>query len=226
MARRLVILNGALILIALVAVAYVSRELRRAPNTVPTRRAAGPTAPPGIPAAPGDAVPGSYGVVASRNLFSPTRSEAPAAAVSNAPPAAKPNLFGIILRDGAPVAYLEDPTTRRVAGYRLGDSVAGGTVTQIGADHVVLNRPDGEVNVRLRDPSKPRPAAPSSGGQQPGVPITPAVPAPAIMPPQPGQAANMPLPPIPPPPATPRRPLPPNLRRLPPSAASDAPAQN
>jgi len=226
MARRLMILNGALVLIALVAVASVYHELRRAPNTVPTRRAAGPTAPPGTPAAPGGARPGSYGVIASRNLFSPTRSEAPAAAVSNAPPAPKPNLFGIILRDGAPVAYLEDPTTRRVAGYRLGDSVAGGTVTQIGADHVVLNRPDGEVNVRLRDPSKPRPAVPSTGAQQPGVPAG-AAPAPAVVPQQPGQAANAPLPPVPPPPGTPRRPLPPNLlRRLPLPAASDAPAQN
>jgi hypothetical protein len=227
MARRLMILNGALVLIALVAVAYVYRELRRAPNTVPTRRAAGPAASPGAPAAPGDALPGSYGVVASRNLFSPTRSEAPAAAVSNAARAPKPNLFGIVLRDGAPVAYLEDPTTRRVAGYRLGDSVAGGTVTQIGADHVVLNRPDGEVNVRLRDPSKPRPAAPSTGALQPGVPAAPGAPAPAVVPQQPGQAANAPLPPIPPPPGIPRRPLPPNLlRRLPPPAASDAPAQN
>jgi hypothetical protein len=120
-----------------------------------------------------------------------------------------------------------------VAGYRLGDSVAGGTVTQIGADHVVLNRPDGEVNVRLRDPSKPRPVAPSTGAQQPGVPAgaaptpqispgAPGAPAPAVVPQQPGQAANAPLPPT-----TPRRPLPPNLlRRLPPPAASDAPAQN
>jgi hypothetical protein len=226
MARRLIILNGALVLIALVAVTYVYRELHRAPNTVPTRKAAGPTASPGIPAAPGGALPGSYGVVASRNLFSPTRSEAPAAGVSNALPAPKPNLYGIILRDGAPVAYLEDPTTRRVAGYRLGDSVAGGTVTQIGADHVVLNRPDGEVNVRLRDPSKPRPAAPSTAAQQPSVPAG-AAPAPAVVPQRPGQAANVPLPPTPPLPAIPRRPLPPNLlRRLPPPAASDAPAQN
>ncbi len=223
MARRLMILNAALVLIALVAVMYVYRELRRAPNIVPTRRAAGLTAPPGTPAASGSALPGSYGVIASRNLFSPTRSEAPAAGVSNALPAPKPNLFGIILRDGAPVAYLEDPTTRRVAGYRLGDSVAGGTVTQIGADHVLLNRPDGEVNVRLRDPSKPRPAAPSTGPQQPGVPAGVA-PAPAAVPQRPGQATNAPLPPIPP---IPSRPIPPNLlRRLPPPAASNAPAQN
>jgi hypothetical protein len=227
MPRRLLILNAALIALVVASVGYVVRELR-APAPVGAGRRA-PPPPPATPppAAPAETPSGGYTIVATRNLFSPTRTEAPVSATASAPAVPKPNLYGIILRDGAPVAYLEDPTTKRVAGYRLGDSVAGGTVKRIGADYVVLNRPEGEVNVRLRDPSKPRPAAVPA----PAPPGAPAMP-PAVVPPgtppvaapqPPGQAVTPP--PTQPPQVLPRRPLPPNLlRRLPPSA-SDAPAQ-
>ena len=223
MPRRLVALNAVLVAVAFLSAAYMYRELRRAPSPVPPPRRAAPAA---LAAAPSGAEtqPGGYAVVTSRNLFSPTRSEAPAAGVSNASQPPKPNLFGIVLRDGVPVAYLEDPTTKRVAGYRLGDSVAGGTVAQIGADHVVLNRPGGDVvNVRLRDPSKPRPAA-----AQTGLPATAGAPQAGQVPPVMSAPTPITAPPQPVPPAVlPRRPLPPNLlRRLPPPAASDASAQN
>ena len=239
MSRQLIALNAALVLVALLAVAYVVREFR-APAPPPARRTTAP-APAVVnpPATPEAAPPGGYNVVASRNLFSPNRSEAPPTPVNPAaaaPPQPKPNLFGVLLRDGAPVAYLEDPTTKRVAGYRLGDAIAGGTVKQIGADHVVLNRPEGDVNVRLRDPSKPRPAAPPVAGAPGGPPLpggaTPPVasapgvdPRTAVTPPQPQPGAVMQNPQGG---ATilPRRPLPPNLlRRLPPPA-TDAQPQN
>jgi hypothetical protein len=64
-----------------------------------------------------------------------------------------------VLRDGGSIAYLEDPTTKRVARYRVGDIVGGGTVRSIAPDHVVLARGDATVEVRLNDPSKPRVAA-------------------------------------------------------------------
>jgi hypothetical protein len=90
--------------------------------------------------------------VAARNLFSPTRTESPPAPTVAASPAVKPNLFGVVLREGAPIAYLEDPNTKRVAGYRVGDSVAGGTVQTINSEGILINRPDGNMDVRLRDP--------------------------------------------------------------------------
>jgi len=103
----------------------------------------------------------------------------------------KPNLHGVVLREGAPIAYLEDPLTKRIAGYRIGDPIAGGTVQTISADAVVIARPDGVVDVRLRDPSKPRPPAPAAGGQPPvqgqpipGVQGLPPVPG-AVQPPAP-----------------------------------------
>jgi hypothetical protein len=105
-----------------------------------------------------------------------------------APALPKPNLFGVVLLDGGPVAYLEDPVSKRVARYRVGDQVAGGTVQTIGSDTVTLARPEGQVMVRLHDPSRPRPAAPAgvpapAAGQhtQPVSPIGP-IPPGGVMP--------------------------------------------
>ncbi len=104
---------------------------------------------------------GSYAVISTRNLFSPTRSEN--AVASNAPPqpppGPKPALYGVVLRDDLSIAYLEDPASKRVAGYRVGDAIAGGTVEAIAPDHVVLRRAEGAVQIRLQDPQKPRAAA-------------------------------------------------------------------
>jgi hypothetical protein len=227
--RRLVLLNAALVAVALVSVGYILRELRTpAPVSAP-RQTPPPVAAVAQAAPPAEAPTGGYTVVASRNLFSPTRTEAPVTQSAAGPPVPKPNLYGIILRDGAPVAYLEDPTTKRVAGYRLGDAVAGGTVKQIGTDHVVLNRP-----VRLRDPAKPRPVAPPQaqpGAAAPGTPGAPGAPS-VVVPPgvpgAPGVAQPVPGQVFTPPPQTPqvlpRRPLPPNLLRRVPPSATDAPA--
>jgi hypothetical protein len=239
MPRRLIVLNVALALVALAAVAYVVRELRApAPTPRAARRPATTTAPAVTTAPADDRTPtGAYGVVAARNLFSPTRSDTPAPLAGAQAPVAKPNLYGVLLSDANPVAYLEDPVTKRVAGYRLGDTVAGGTVKLITADYVVLNRPDGDINVRLRDASKPRPAAPPVPGQpgattapppvagSPGAPRPVGTPPTMPVPPQPAPVITTPQPPGAPA-ILPRRPLPPNLiRRLPPTG-TDAPAQN
>lgn len=242
MSRRLVLLNVVLLALTFGAGAYIVRELTApAPKPAPGRAAA-KSEPSPAPASPTSAAAASAtrspaatsSMVASRNLFSPTRNEAPAAATTAraAPPQPKPNLYGVVVREGTPIAYLEDPATKRVAGYRLGDSIAGGTVNAIDADHIVLNRPDGPVDVRLRDPGKPRPAV------QPAPPATPG--APAGTPVQPGMAPSTLIPPLPPQPAVqqpgfqpgqvpvqpgvqPRRPLPPNvLRRLAPGSPNDA----
>lgn len=239
MSRRLVLVNVVLVVCALGAGGYILLALtepepkplavrsRFTATPAPAERpATAPTAPPGGAAA--------YSVVASRNLFSPTRTEVAAATAALRPAAMlpKPNLHGVVLVQGGSIAYLEDPATRRVAAYRLGDSIAGGTVQSINADHVVLSRPDGPVDVRLHDPSKPRPAppavpAPPGQFQQPGVPIPPQAPG-VPQPPQAGmpqapfiQQPNPPVPFIPG-----RRALPPSLlRRVVPSAPSDAPSQ-
>jgi len=249
MPRKLLLVNVLLLLLAAGSVAFITRQLM-APMPMPTAGKARPVAsaeaerPAETPRPPAAA----YNVIATKNLFSPSRTEAPvnpaAAAVANVP---KPNLFGVVLRDGAPIAYLEDPTSKRVSGYRIGDAVAGGTVQAINADSVSITRPDGKLDVRLRDPSKPRPSAqPATAGVPPGAqpvanqplpgvippiqpqpaiagPVTPpavAVPGQPAIVPQPGQAA------VPGANLPSRRPLPPNhLRRLPQVPSTDASQQ-
>jgi hypothetical protein len=243
MPKKLLIINAILLAMAGASLTYIVRQLLT-PMPMPTAaraRAAQPAPLAGepVPASP----PGAYASVAARNLFSPTRTETPPVATASASPAVKPGLFGIVLREGAPIAYLEDPTTKRVAGYRVGDAMAGGTVQTIGADNVVITRPDGNMDVRLRDPSRPRaavapPAAGVPGGQPVAAPpVLPGVIPPASTPGVPGQIVGPPVAqpvpgqPVQPAPASPpiipgRRPLPPNLlRRLPQGVPADAQAQ-
>ena len=43
--------------------------------------------------------------------------------------------------------------------YRVGDAVAGGQLKTIGSDRVAIDRRDGQINVMLKDPTKPAPPA-------------------------------------------------------------------
>jgi hypothetical protein len=238
MPRNLLIINGLLIVIAAGSAVFIARHLM-APWATPLPERSRTTPPLAAREATPASEPGAYTTVAARNLFSPSRTESPPGAVASATsPMVKPNLFGVVLREGAPIAYLEDPGTKRVAGYRVGDAVAGGTVQTIAADSVVIQRSDGNLDVRLRDPSKPRTApVPGSPGVQPvaGAPVLPGVVPPAGGPATgapdhvPGRPPGVVLPPgqVLQPGASPiipgRRPLPPNLlRRLPQGSPPDA----
>jgi hypothetical protein len=237
MPKNLIVLNALLLALAVGGAVYIVRQLTM-PMPMPQAGQARPAPPaPGL-AEPAPPPPGGYASVAARNLFSPTRTESPPTPTVASSPAVKPNLFGIVLREGAPVAYLEDPSTKRVAGYRVGDAVAGGTVQTINSEGVVINRPDGSMDVRLRDPSKPRPtpvalppgAVPGAQpgvipGQIPGV-IPPAGGVPGVVPPVVAPPPGQLVPPGTPPTIPGRRTLPPNLlRRLPQAQQGDAPQQ-
>jgi hypothetical protein len=195
MSRRLLALNVVLVAASALLAIYIVRELA-APIPVPvaSRRPAGPATTAASVEAPRPPA-GAYTAVAARNLFSPTRTEsATGPGVASAVPLVRPNLYGVVLRDGAPVAYLEDPATKRVAGYRVGDKIIGGTVQTIKADGVLITRPDGDVDVRLRDPSKPRSTTPVAAVPAPAQLALPGVIPPAAAPPpiqaqpqQPGQ---------------------------------------
>ncbi len=240
--RRVLILNGVLLAVCVVGGVYIVRELRAPLAAAPTARTRPPVTQAAAPTRPAETPggrPANYSAVASRNLFSPTRTEAPPVATTAGAPApvVKPNLHGVILRDGAPIAYLEDPSTKRTAGYRVGDTILGGSVQTIAADHVLISRPDGIVDVRLRDPAKPKPAAPAATGApaQRGAAasqtVPPAAPLPGVIPPAaapaapPTTAAEPQAPAAVPPTTTTRRPLPPNLLRRLPAPPSNAPQQ-
>ncbi len=168
MSRRLLALNVLVVLLGCLFAAGLVRELltplRLPPPSAPRAARPARVAPP-APAPPAAAA--SYAVVASRNLFSPTRSEAAGGpAVATGP---KPFLHGVVMDGAKSRAFLEDPVAKRTFGYSVGDTVGGGRVQSISADRVIIARPDGLLEVLLQDPDKPRPvtaapvAAPAPG---------------------------------------------------------------
>ena len=148
MPRRFLALNLALAAAATLLIVYIVRQFV-APMPLPVggRRAPGPATSTVTDTAKTPA--SAYSVVAARNLFSPTRTEAPSSTAVTALPVVRPNLFGVVVRSiGGSVAYLEDPTTKRVAGYRVGDKIQGATVQAIKADGVTIDGPGGPMDVR------------------------------------------------------------------------------
>jgi hypothetical protein len=110
----------------------------------------------------------TYGIIATKNIFNPRRSEVTEATV--VAPGPKPVLHGVMLDGNKSRAYLEEPPAGNVFGYAVGDTIAGGRLHSIGPDRVVIARPEGPVEVLLQDPSKPKPAAPAAASpvrQQP-----------------------------------------------------------
>ncbi len=178
MSKRLLLVNvilagvAAFFAVLLVRDLTHSRPLPRPPAPRAARTAA-PVEGPTEAAGAGEKL-ASYNVIVTKHLFNPSRSEAGAtAATPAAPPPPKPVLLGIVVDGPKSRAYLEDPSTKRVFGYQVGDTVAGGRIDQITDDKVVIVRPNGSMEVLLHDPSKPKPAAPAPAGaaQRPGQPV-------------------------------------------------------
>jgi hypothetical protein len=204
MSSRLRILNVALGLVGCLLVAALGRELLAAhplpppPVPRPARPGAATAAAAPHPAPPSAA---AYGIIAAKNLFSSSRSEAPAGPVVAAGP--KPVLHGVVMDGPKSRAYLEDPVLKRTFGYGIGDTVGGARVESIAVDRVVIGRGDGLLEVLLHDPSKPKPtptaAAPAPGpapapaaqaGPTPATAAVPAVATPAARPPVPASQAE------------------------------------
>jgi hypothetical protein len=197
MPRRLLVLNAVLGIASLAfAVGTVRTLLAKHPMPVAAAGRPAP-APQSVATAVGaDSGPEAYAVIAAQNLFNPARSEtATVAAVA----VVKPILHGIVIDGPKSRAFLEDPTVKRVGGYSIGDSVSGGNIQKIVDDRVVIARPEGMVEVLLRDPSKPRPAPVPAVAAAPGqvAPGQPALGQPTPGQPAPGQAAPAPVSPPP-----------------------------
>jgi hypothetical protein len=190
MSKRLLALNALLgVAACLLAAALVREIVTQRPLPPPSVGRSGPAR--ALAAAEGSASeasrpdlvsPGGYSVIAAKNLFSPTRSEASAGpAVAVGP---KPFLHGVIVDGSKSLAFLEDPVAKRTFGYAVGDTIGGGRVQSITPDRVVIARPDGLVEVLLHDPSKPRPTVPAAvpvAGQAPATAPPPGTPRPAAM---------------------------------------------
>ena len=191
MPRRLLILNILLGAVSCLLAVVLIREVLVVPP-LPPPPVLRPT-PPGSPPAPTTApeAVASYGVIAAKNLFSPSRSEVMADAVVAGP---TPVLHGVVMNGEKSRAYLEDPVTKRIMGYAVGDSIGGGRLQAIRSDRVSIGRPQGMVEVLLQDPSKPKPAAPlPSVGSADRSPTPPTAPVPSTQPaPPPAPSAGRP----------------------------------
>lgn len=177
MSRRLLALNVLVGLLGCLFAAGLVRELLTPvplPPPSPPRAAQPARVATQAPAPP--VVAASYAVVASRNLFSPSRSEGAAGPAVTAGP--RPFLHGVVMDGAKSRAFLEDPVAKRTFGYSVGDTVAGGRVQSISGDRVIIARPDGLLEILLQDPAKPRPvtaapvAAPGAAAAPPGVPAS------------------------------------------------------
>ena len=178
MSKGFLALDGLLVIASIFFATQIWRSIvapspiagaRSRPPAASASLARGPAATPAGARAP----LASYAVIGTKSLFSPARTEGEAAA-GPAQSGPKPFLYGVVLATDLSIAYLEDPGSKRVTGYRVGDAIAGGTLTVIAPDHVVLKRSDGMVNVPLRDPAKPRAALPEAAPPAGGAPTAPA----------------------------------------------------
>jgi hypothetical protein len=211
LSKKILALNVVLAGVAVFLAIWLVRDLaatRPLPSAV-ARKAASSTVPEDT--APENAAQDrltAYNVIVAKYLFSPSRTEgAPEVAKPVVPLPPKPILLGVVVDGPASRAYLEDPSTKRVFGYQVGDSVAGGKLEKITDDRIQISRSDGVLDVMLRDPTKPRPPAPVQAAP-PGAPGAPGAPA---TPP-----ARVDSPPVTPPGVPGRPPIPPrSLRRVP-----------
>jgi hypothetical protein len=69
--------------------------------------------------------------------------------IAAVPDANRPRLQGIVLRETGGVAYIQNPRTNVVAGYRVGETVEGSILQKIEEDRVVLKGPDATVVLRI-----------------------------------------------------------------------------
>jgi len=129
----------------------------------------------------------SYLVVATQSLFSPTRSETESLLGQQAA-GPKPVLHGVVIGGATRRAYLEDPVSKRVVSYAVGDATPGGRLDRIEEDRVVIIGSGGALEVLLQDPNKPKAAAATPGS--PPSSATPQTP-PQAAPPTPVQSRQV-----------------------------------
>lgn len=99
----------------------------------------------------------SYDVIASKNLFHPSRSSINKKPPEVTRPVSKndiPQLFGTIIMDDKKLAILEDQSTKKSILYKVNDSVSGFIVSQILENKVILKKGGESIEVNLRADKK------------------------------------------------------------------------
>jgi len=156
--RLLILANIALGIASLVFVLGIFDAVRRIPP-VPTPRERKPVHQSAVSVSQSSKgqETAAYPEIALGNLFDPHRMEAASSAVEPTTPWTGLVLQGVVVEGGRGRAFLEEPVTKRVAAFSVGDPVPGGVIEKISDDRVIIAGPAGLREVLLRDPSKPRP---------------------------------------------------------------------
>jgi hypothetical protein len=175
--KPLLALNVVLVGISTLLFVSVVRALF-APDPLPTihpHRPAEVAASPTRGRGPSTRPSSGYDLIAARNLFHPNRSESTRSGLGaqDVTPPTKPVLYGVVLSDDAGLAFLEDPATKRILGYRIGDNWAGGRVERIERDRVVISRAGGQVEVFLSGLHSPRQAETAAAPGEPNGSVAP-----------------------------------------------------
>src|SRR5262245_30281825 len=154
--RLFVLFNAALVVTSLFFAVGIVGTLRHVlPVPAPRSLPSGPSSPARLDApADGRETPVST-EIAVGNLFDPQR-----LGRSAPQPTSSSSLVlqGVVVDGATGRAFIEEPNTRRVAGFSVGDMVAGGAIQQIADDRVIIATPTGLMEILLRDPSRPKPA--------------------------------------------------------------------
>jgi hypothetical protein len=89
--------------------------------------------------------------ITARQEPRPERSATPegSSAVFSVSTEGRPRLQGIVIQDGRAVAYIQDPRTKGVTGYRVGDTLGTSVLETIEEDRVVLRGPTDTFELRI-----------------------------------------------------------------------------
>ena len=161
------------------AVRIADAVFRRGP-VLPIRIASSASTPPSV--SPGVAdnrrSPATNELITARNLFHPDRAQPKRSDALGALPVAPALLlYGVVWSEDNPLAYVEDPATKKIYGYKRGDALAGGYVDRIEPDRIVIQRTGGPVEILLRAPNKPRPVAAATPAPENATTLSPSQPA-------------------------------------------------
>jgi len=177
MSRPVLVLNILMAGLSVFFLVRIADAVFRPGPALPLRVASSP-APVNVAVADSSRSRAAYDLIPARNLFHPDRAQPKRSDALGALPVAPALLlYGVVWSEENPIAYVEDPSTKKIFGYKRGDAMAGGYVDRIEPDRIVIQRTGGPVELLLRAPNKPRPVAAATPAPENATTLSPSQPA-------------------------------------------------
>jgi len=177
MSRPVLVLNILMAGLSVFFLVRIADAVFRPGPALPLRVASSP-APVNVAVADSSRSRTAYDLIPARNLFHPDRAQPKRSDALGALPVAPALLlYGVVWSEENPIAYVEDPTSKKIFGYKTGDAMAGGYIERIEMDRIIIHRQDGPLEVMLRAPNKPRPVAAGTPAPETATTVSPSQPA-------------------------------------------------